>query len=141
LPAASSRSAFEGAAYAGDVVALEQPTPGAEQYRVFQQAATGFVSVQSVREGAEEAASNFCARKGKIFRGVFETASKPPHILGNFPRVEVIFECADKPSTMTAPAPALGKYDRLGTLKKLLDSGAITPAEFEREKAKVLAEP
>ena len=139
--AASSASAFEGAAYAGETVELEKATPGAQQYRVFQQGATGFVSVQSVRDGAEEVASNFCGRKGKTFRGVSETASKPPHILGNFPRVELVFECTDKPNATTAPAPSTGKYEKLATLKKLLDSGAITQSEFEREKAKVLAEP
>lgn len=139
--AANSRSAFEGAAYAGEAVTLERPTPGAEQYRVFQQGATGFVSVQSVREGAEEAASSFCARKGKTFRGVSETASKPPHILGNFPRVELVFECVDKPTATTTPGPSLGKYEKLAALKKLLDSGTITQPEFEREKAKVFAEP
>lgn len=104
-------------------------------------APTGFVSVQSVREGAEEIASGFCGRKGKTFRGISETASKPPHILGNFPRVELTFECVDKPATSLTPGLAAGKYEKLAALKRLLDSGAITQREFDTEKLKVLAEP
>ena len=70
-----------------------------------------------------------------------ETVAKPPFILGNFPRIEIIFECADK----TSPAAASGaedlKYTKLTNLKKLLDSGALTQDEFEKEKAKILARP
>lgn len=79
--------------------------------------------------------------------GVSETASTPPHILGNYPRVELVFQCVDRPSaasaTNAAPAaaPATTKYQQLESLKKLLDSGALTQAEFDREKAKVLAGP
>lgn len=74
--------------------------------------------------------------------GLEETDAKPPYILGNFPRVELLFECISKsPSAKTAAHPSAGKYDKLVTLKKLLDEGALTPQEFEREKAKVLREP
>jgi hypothetical protein len=72
-------------------------------------------------------------------RGLVETDAKPPYIIGNFPRVELVFECV--PRAGGAPPVASGKYDKLAALKKLLDSGALTPGEFEQEKAKVLAEP
>jgi hypothetical protein len=143
LPAASSKSQFEGAVYAGETVELDKRTPGAEVYRLFQQGATGFVSVASVRGGVEETAAQFCARRGKVARPVEETASKPPHILGNFPRVEWLFECADGPTNSTtapqAPKQAPDKLTQLERLKKLLDSGALTQAEYDAEKAKVLA--
>ncbi|NOT11950.1 MAG: SHOCT domain-containing protein [Methylococcaceae bacterium] len=63
----------------------------------------------------------------------------PPHILGNWPRIEIIFSCVTtaKPSSATAPQD---KYDRLSKLKTLLDAGAITQQEYEEEKKKVLSE-
>jgi hypothetical protein len=142
LPAASSKSQFDGAAYAGETVELDKRTPGAEVYRVFQQGATGFVSIASVRGGVEEIATQHCARRGKVVRPVEETSSKPPYILGNFPRVEWVFECADGPTSMGSAAPpkqAPDKLTQLERLKKLLDSGALTQAEYDAEKAKILA--
>jgi hypothetical protein len=70
-----------------------------------------------------------------------ETAAKPPYILGNFPRVEIVFECVDRPSAVPGSQLVDPKYAKLADLKKLLDSGAITQVEFESEKAKILAQP
>ena len=47
-PASSSKSKFEGAVFTGETVTLDSPTPGEESYRLYQQAATGFVSMASV---------------------------------------------------------------------------------------------
>lgn len=134
----SSKSEFSNAVYGGETVQLEKQTPGGEVYRVFQQGATGFVSVANVREGVEEIATKHCARKGKTVRPIQETASKPPHILGNFPRVEWVFECADAPQPAIAARVESDKLGQLERLKKLFDSGALTYQEFEKEKAKVL---
>ena len=71
---------------------------------------------------------------------VSETASTPPHILGNFPRIELIFQCVDT-STNPSTVSEGNKYDKIAALKKLLDSGALTQQEFDAEKAKVLATP
>jgi hypothetical protein len=141
MPAATSRSGFEGAVYAGETVELDKPTPGDELYRVFQQGATGFVSVASVRGGVEEIATLFCARKGKGVRPVQETASRPPHALGNFPRVEWLFECAGASQIATSSTSAPDKYTQLERLKKLLDNGVLTQREFDLEKAKILEAP
>lgn len=96
-PAAASKSHFEGATYGGETITLDKPTPGEESYRVFQQGATGFVTLQSVRSGTSELATAHCERKGKAMHGLVETAARPPFILGNFARVELIFECVAKP--------------------------------------------
>lgn len=72
---------------------------------------------------------------------VIETTSDPPYILGNFPRIEIVFDCIDKPSALPAAANDDPKYTKLVNLKKLLDTGVITQAEFDREKAKILSQP
>ena len=138
LPATSSKSEFQSAVYSGETVQLDKQTPGAEVFRVFQQGATGFVSVANVREGVEDIATKHCARKGKAVRPIQETTSKPPHILGNFPRVEWLFECIDPPQSATAPRTDSDKLGQLERLKKLLDSGALTQQEFDKEKTKIL---
>jgi len=136
----ASKSQFDGAVYSGETVTLEKPTLGAEIYRVFQQGSTGFVSIQSLRSETEEMATRSCDRKGKSMRGITETAAKPPFMFGNFPRVELVLECADKAVAGGAVTDG-DKYEKLAALKKLLDGGALTQQEFEREKAKVLAMP
>lgn len=72
--------------------------------------------------------------------GLVERAANPPYILGNFPRIELVFECVDKPSN-TAATGSSSKYEKIKLLKQMLDSGALTQQEFEQEKAKLLAEP
>jgi hypothetical protein len=68
-----------------------------------------------------------------------EQISEPPYILGNYPRIEIIFALIDKP-TDTHPAPQRDKYADLERLKNLLDDGALTQEEYDNEKAKILNE-
>ena len=65
---ASSDSEFEGAVFDGELTVVNEPTPGVDSHRVFHQAATGFVSVQSIRQTAERRVDNFCTREGKSVR-------------------------------------------------------------------------
>lgn len=140
-PAGSSRSGFDGAVFGGESVTISTNAEGAEEYRVFHQGATGFVSVQGVREDAELRGAEFCGRQGKAMKPLRETTSTPPHILGNFPRIEIVFACVEKQNSEVPVAIVDAKYTKLVNLKKLLDSGVITQAEFEREKAKILSQP
>jgi hypothetical protein len=140
-PAATSKSQFTGAIYGGETAELAKPSPGAEIFRAFYQGGSGFVSVSGVREAVEDMATRHCARSGHVPRPLQETTSKPPHVLGNFPRVEWLFECAAPPSAASAGSPAADKLGQIERLKKLLDSGALTQQEYEREKAKLLAAP
>jgi hypothetical protein len=57
------------------------------------------------------------------------------------PRVEIVFDCIAVPTIGAPAADADPKYMSLVNLKKLLDGGVITQEEFEREKAKILAQP
>ncbi|CAB1219250.1 SHOCT domain-containing protein [Acinetobacter bouvetii] len=138
--ALKSKSSFENAVFGGETVILDQPIKNSEEsYRIFRKAATGFVSLQTVRENAEHASITFCERKNKAMHSLTETAARPPYILGNFPRIELVFECIEKTENGNNNNP-VGKYEKLTALKKLLDDGVLTKQEFEKEKAKVLAE-
>jgi hypothetical protein len=134
-PAASSKSEFDGAVYKGQTTVINEKSITGEEYRVFNQGSTGFTSNAANREDAEYRATSFCKNKDRDYRLLRETVSTPPYILGNFPRVELIFECAPP------KAKAVGvddKYNDLARLKKLLDDGVITQQEFQREKDKIL---
>ena len=71
--------------------------PVSDIYRVSQQASTGFVSISSLREEVEARAKAFCDAQGKATVVLGEKISQPPYILGNFPRIEIVFACIDKP--------------------------------------------
>jgi putative oligomerization/nucleic acid binding protein len=160
-PVSSSHSKFEGSVHAGDSTLIQAGTPGNPELRVFSQGATAFVSIQSVRAISEERGAAFCHRKSKVMSPLRETAASPPFTSSNLPRVEIIFECVDRPAaspTLAAsPAPVANrvpdisgapaapgddcsKYTKLISLKKLLDAGILTQQEFDREKAKILSE-
>jgi hypothetical protein len=71
--------------------------PEKDVYRIFQQGATGFVPLASIREDLELQGEKFCERQGKGMVVLGANYSKPPYILGNFPRMELIFAAVDKP--------------------------------------------
>lgn len=139
-PVASSKSEFEGAVYQGETTVINSPTQGGVEYRVFNQGASSFVSLDANREDAERRAVKFCDQNDKKFRPLRETLSKPPHMLGNFPRVELVFECVEKSMPAGTVTADDRKYQKIATLKRLLDDGALSKEEFEREKAKILDE-
>jgi hypothetical protein len=139
--ASSSKSKFELSAYHGEAVTVRSTPPGVEEYRVFQEGSSGLVSIQSVRSDAEQRATAFCEGTGKAMMSLRETTAKPPYLLGNFPRVEIIFGCVDKVSAANGPASDDSKYAMLINLKKLLDARVITQQEFDTEKAKILNAP
>ena len=112
--------------------------PDEDIYQVYHRASTGFVSIQSIRQSAEQRASNFAAQQGKDFVVLGEQISEPPYILGNFPRIEIVFALIDKVTTPTTETRS-DKYGDLERLKKLLDDGAITQDEYDTEKAKILS--
>jgi hypothetical protein len=98
----TSKSGFDGAAYPGvtrlivDDQAELDKYPINERYRVFEQSATGYGSIPEARDQAEPRAIEFCRAKNKKMKTLEEITSTPPHILGNWPRIEIIFTCVDK---------------------------------------------
>ena len=108
--ASATKSYFDSAAYPGEVYKLAEDNSGAEQYRVFSHGSTGFVSLASVQSNAEGRAKDFCAREGRTVKVLQQQTSTPPHILGNFPRAELIFICIDRNSPLEAQSkPALNQ--------------------------------
>src|SRR2546421_490218 len=97
--------------------------PITKLYRVYEQGATGFVPMAAVRETAEKRAQDFCGREGNGMLVVGEQISHPPYILGNFPRIEIVFGCVDKSATSRPPTVQDEQYTKLIHLKKLLDDG------------------
>ena len=100
----SSKSGFDGAAYPGVTrIVVDDPAeidkyPISEQYRIFEQSATGYGSIPEARDQAEPRAKDFCRSKNKVMKTLKEITSTPPHILGNWPRIEIIFVCVDRPA-------------------------------------------
>jgi hypothetical protein len=145
----TTKSNFDGAVYKGTKTVLKPVAPSAEAYRVFIQGATGFVSMSAVREDAEQRAAAFCGAKGdRRWDAIEETSADPPYILGNFPRIEIVFQCLTPAQyldsvSFSVPDPKYlpPKYLKLVDLKRLLDTGVITQAEFDSEKAKIFAGP
>jgi len=94
--AKTSESEFSSAVFTGENTKILDPTPGETSYRVFHQGATGYVPTSAIRESAEKRATDFCKAKSRIVNIIEETSSVPPHIFGNFPRIELVFECLPK---------------------------------------------
>jgi hypothetical protein len=98
-PASSSQSKLDTSPFHTDTVTLSSTPAGMEEYRVFQEAPIGPASLQSVRSEAEKRATEFCDRSGKVMKPLRETTTKPPFVLYNNARIEIIFGCVEKISS------------------------------------------
>ena len=136
-PAATSSSPFWFPGW-GKPEPLVSEVPEGEQFRISHRGSTGFTPVSALRRTAEARATTFCEDRNRSLTPVSEQASSPPHILGNFPRFELVFVCTEKPPAASSPAPPEDSYERLIRLEQLLDAGVISAEEFEREKREVL---
>lgn len=90
----TSKSGFEGAVYSGQTTVINESPVTDKTYRIFNQGSSGFVSADANLQDAKTRAREFCSDKDLRYRPLIETVSTPPHVLGNFPRAEVVFECA-----------------------------------------------
>jgi Short C-terminal domain len=137
-----SKSHFEGALYEGRDFYISPQEIEGERYRIYHRASTGFSGTGGIRRSATQRANRFCEAMGKNKRmvTVSEHTAAPPYILGNFPRIEIIFVCADGNAAEISKGGGVGKYDRIVKIKELYDSGALTKEEYEAEKQKILSE-
>jgi len=137
--ASSTESQFDKAAiYDGERQQVQPALPGVETHRIFHQGSTGFTSVESVRRSAMARVVEFCKLKGDEPYIVEETTSKPPHVLGNWPRIEIVFSCVARKSSV--PGSQTDRYDELRKLKELFDEGVISREDYEREKEKMFSQ-
>lgn len=66
-------------------------------YTITAQAATGFSGLGDLKANALRQAAAHCnAQGGKDFQLVDVQETKPPYLLGNYPRVDLQFRCVDK---------------------------------------------
>jgi hypothetical protein len=66
---------------------------GGDTYLISRQAATGFPGLGSLKAEALQEASAHCHLQGRTLRVTKTDETRPPYILGNYPRVEVQFAC------------------------------------------------
>ncbi|MDO1509337.1 MULTISPECIES: SHOCT domain-containing protein [unclassified Neisseria] len=109
-----------------------------QEYRIFHQGASGFTPPTAIRNSAEKRAKAFCSQQNKEMKAIKERTSVPPHVLGNWPRIEIIFICVESNHANVDSYSDDKKYDQLVKLKKLLDQGVLSEQEFNKEKAKIL---
>jgi hypothetical protein len=135
IETSKSQSGFSDAVYKGEIIEVSKNTQNLTEYRVFQHGDSGFVALNTVRARAESRANRFCEQRGLAARSIREQSSVPPHILGNFPRVELTFVCEE--ATKSQSKNYGEAYQQLETLGNLLEKGLITQDEFNQEKAKL----
>lgn len=135
IEASKSNSRIDSAVFEGSVTNVSNNENGLIEYRIFQHGNSGFVTLNEVREMAENRANRFCEQRELGYQVITEQTSVPPHILGNFPRVELIFVCEEASQSKTRNSAQA--YEQLERLGRLLDKGLITKEEFEKEKAKL----
>jgi hypothetical protein len=66
---------------------------GRDTFLIARQAATGFSGLGNLKAQAIADGVAHCGAQGKEFQIVRTDESRPPYILGNFPRTEITFMC------------------------------------------------
>jgi hypothetical protein len=66
---------------------------GRDTFLMTKQAATGFPGLGNMKAEVLTEANAYCAQSKKTMEVVNTSESRPPFILGNYPRVEVQFTC------------------------------------------------
>ena len=99
-----------------------------------------FSGTSGIRRSAAQRANQFCKNidKNTQMVTISEHTAAPPYILGNFPRIEIIFVCTEEPVISREQTSRPDKYDKLAKIKKLQDNGVLTEEEFEKEKKIIL---
>ncbi len=67
-----------------------------DMYRAYRKASTGFTTMTKTQKKLEKEIRSFAKKKGKSFIILGSQFSRPPYILGVYPRMEIIFVLIDK---------------------------------------------
>jgi hypothetical protein len=62
-------------------------------YLIAKQAATGFPGLGNLKAEAMGEANQYCQSQGREFLLTNEMETRPPYLLGNYPRAEISFQC------------------------------------------------
>lgn len=68
---------------------------GPGRFMVSRQAATGFTGQGKLKAEAIREAGQFCTKQGKTVSVLNVTEAQPPFVFGNFPKVDLEFECVE----------------------------------------------
>ncbi|MFA6740849.1 MAG: SHOCT domain-containing protein [Arcobacteraceae bacterium] len=135
-----SKSHFDDAIYTGQKDFYKSfEKIESDKYRIFHQASSGFTTTSAIRNTAMQRATEFCKNinpENDVTK-VSEHTGKPPYILGNFPKIEIIFACTQRKENILSDNQQ-NKYDDLEKIKKLYDNGILTEEEYLKEKKKLL---
>ena len=66
---------------------------GKNSFVITKQAATGFSGIGSLKAEVLKEAYEQCSKTGQSVKVIDSEESKPPYILGNYPRIELTFSC------------------------------------------------
>ena len=78
--------------------------PAKDVYRVYEKGATGFDTIEAIRTRLEIRIREFADRLGNTYVVIGEQSSHPPFILGNFPRLEIVFALTNRLAASTQPS-------------------------------------
>ena len=69
---------------------------GDDTYIITKQAATGLSGIGNLKADAMKDAYAHCSQSGRSVKVTDAKESKPPYLLGNYPRVEISFQCVNQ---------------------------------------------
>jgi hypothetical protein len=72
---------------------------GQDTFFLSKQGASSFSGMGSLKADVLHDAGAYCAKQGRALQVLSTDESKPPYILGNYPRVEIQFACQTRTAT------------------------------------------
>ena len=69
---------------------------GKDSYLISKQAASGFSGMGNLKANAMKEAYGQCSKTKKAVDVIESKKSKPPCLLGNYPRIDLTFPCVDE---------------------------------------------
>jgi hypothetical protein len=134
VPFSTSKSHFK-----SPPVLKKNNYPTENIFRIYKKGATGLSTISNLKSQLLVQIEEFANTSGKQYDILGSQISDPPYILGNYPRIELVFALSDNiESTSKSGAQVDNKFEKLEKLKKLFDDGVLTKEEFEAEKKKIL---